>query len=182
MYYILQIINYSMSEFDNFSQFKETDIRPEKFDGEHKKVVKEDINMLQKRKKEFVESNCPACDNNNSTNEFLKNEFNYERCNHCQTTYTNPRPSPEILKWFYQNSKNYEFWNNVMYPASEESRRKNIILPRMNKTLELCQKYENKMGSLLEVGAGFGSFCSEIQYTKKFKRILNIKFILFHLL
>ena len=29
-----------MSEFDNFSQFKETDIRPEKFDGEHKKVVK----------------------------------------------------------------------------------------------------------------------------------------------
>ena len=116
-----------MSEFDNFSQFKETDIRQEKFDGEHKKVVKEDINMLHKRKKEFVESNCPACDYNNSTNEFLKNEFNYERCNHCQTTYTNPRPSPEILKWFYQNSKNYEFWNNVMYPASEESRRKNII-------------------------------------------------------
>ena len=175
MYYILQIINYSMSEFDNFSQFKETDIRPEKFDGEHEKVVKEDISMLQKRRTEFVESNCPACDNNNSTNEFLKNEFNYERCNHCQTTYTNPRPSPEILKWFYQNSKNYEFWNNVMYPASEESRRKNIILPRVNKTLELCQKYENKMGSLLEVGAGFGSFCSEIQSTKNFERIVAIE-------
>ena len=31
-----------MSEFDNFSQFKETDIRPEKFDGEHKKVVKKE--------------------------------------------------------------------------------------------------------------------------------------------
>ena len=62
-----------------------------------------------------------------------------------------------------------------MYPASEKSRRKNIILPRVNKTIDLCHKYETEMNSLLEVGAGFGSFCSEIKSTKKFKRIVAIE-------
>ena len=164
-----------MNNFNEFKQFSETDIRPAQFDDEHKRVSIEDINMLQSRKNEFVKTNCPACNLDDSEHEFLKNEFNYEKCNNCQTTYINPRPSPEILKWFYRNSKNYDFWNNVMYPASEESRRKNIILPRVNMTIDLCKKYDNEMNSLLEVGAGFGSFCSEIQSTKKFKRIVAIE-------
>jgi 2-polyprenyl-3-methyl-5-hydroxy-6-metoxy-1,4-benzoquinol methylase len=164
-----------MNKFNDFKRFTETDIRPEEFNDEHKKAVIEDITMLQKRKDEFVRSNCPACNFDDSTNEFLKNEFSYKKCNHCQTIYTNPRPSPEILKWFYKNSKNYDFWNNVMYPASEESRKKNIIIPRVNKTIELCHKYGNEMRSLLEVGAGFGSFCLEIKSTKKFKHVVAIE-------
>ena len=164
-----------MTKFEEFKQFTETDIRPEKFNEEHKKVIIEDINMLQKRKNEFVKSTCPACSLDDSTKEFLKNEFNYERCKNCKTIYTNPRPSPEILKWFYKNSKNYDFWNNVMYPASEESRKRNIIIPRVKKTLELCAKFKNEMNSLLEVGAGFGSFCLEIQSTKRFKQIVAIE-------
>jgi len=164
-----------MTKFEEFKQFTETDIRPEKFNEEHKKVIIEDINMLKKRKNEFVKSKCPACNLDDSIKEFLKNEFNYERCNNCKTIYTNPRPSPEILKWFYKNSKNYDFWNNVMYPASEESRKKNIIIPRVKKTLELCTKFKNEMNTLLEVGAGFGSFCLEIQSTNKFKQIVAIE-------
>lgn len=164
-----------MDKFNEFKQFNETDIRPEKFDEEHNKVNLEDINMLQTRKNEFVKSNCPGCNLDDSKNEFIKNGFNYEKCNDCHTTYMNPRPSPEILKWFYRNSKNYDFWNNVMYPASENSRRKNIIIPRVNMTLDLCDKYKNEMKSLLEVGAGFGSFCLEMQSTKKFNRIVAIE-------
>ena len=64
-----------MNNFNEFKQFSETDIRPAKFDDEHNRVTLEDINMLQSKKNEFVTSNCPACNLDDSTNEFLKNGF-----------------------------------------------------------------------------------------------------------
>jgi len=158
-----------------FNTFTEEEIRPEKFSSKHKKILLEDVKMLLSRSKEFVKSRCPACDSNQNEFQFSKRGFDYVQCKSCQTLFINPRPSPAILNWFYHKAKNYSFWNKVIFPATENARYKNIILPRVKKTIEICQKYNVKMGSILEVGAGFGTFCSAIQSQKIFKKIVAIE-------
>jgi len=162
-------------EDSSFRQFSEEDIRPNRFHNDHQKILLKDIDMLLSRKNEFVECKCPACDMDDNEIQFLKKGFNYRRCRRCHTIYINPRPSKDVLKWFYHNSKNYEFWNNVVFPASEESRHKNIILPRVVKTIELCKKYKTNNNSLLEIGAGFGTYCAEMQSRGIFQRVIAIE-------
>lgn len=164
-----------MRNSSDFKQFAEEDIRPTKFDDEHQRILLEDIGMLLSRQNEFVECKCPACNMDDNEFQFSKRGFSYVQCKNCQTMYINPRPSKDVLKWFYRNSKNYEFWNNVIFPASEESRHKNIILPRVNKTIEICEKYNTQTNSLLEVGAGFGTYCAEIQSRNIFRRVVAIE-------
>jgi len=159
----------------NFRQFSVDNIRPTRFDNDHQRVLSEDIEMLLSRKNEFVKCKCPACDIDDYEFQFLKRGFSYVRCRNCHTMYVNPRPSRDVLKWFYRNSKNYEFWNNVIFPASEESRHNNIIVPRANKTIEICNKYKTKTDSLLEVGAGFGTYCAEIQSRGAFRKVVAIE-------
>jgi len=43
---------------------KEEEIRPQKVMVKQKEVYMEDVKNLLKRKKEFVEVNCPACESN----------------------------------------------------------------------------------------------------------------------
>ncbi len=164
-----------MKDSNDFKQFSEEDIRPTKFNDEHQRILLKDIDMLLSRQAEFVECNCPACNIDDNEFQFAKNGFSYVQCKNCHTMYISPRPSKNVLKWFYRKSKNYEFWNNVVFPASEESRHKNIILPRVNKTIEICKKYNTKINSLLEVGAGFGTYCAEIQSRNIFRRIVAIE-------
>jgi len=164
-----------MKNSGDFKQFAEEDIRPTKFDDEHQKVLFEDISMLLSRQDEFVECKCPACDMDDAELQFSKRGFHYVQCRYCYTMYINPRPSKDVLKWFYRNSKNYEFWNDVIFPASEESRHKNIILPRVSKTIEICKKYNVKTNSILEVGAGFGTYCAELQSRGIFSKVVAIE-------
>ncbi len=164
-----------MKNSSDFKQFAEEDIRPTKFDEEHQKILLEDINMLLSRQNEFVECACPACNMDDSEFQFSKREFSYVQCKNCQTMYISPRPSKDVLRWFYRNSKNYEFWDNVVFPATEESRHKNIILPRVNKTIEICKKYNTNTDSLLEIGAGFGTYCAEIQSRNIFRRVVAVE-------
>jgi len=158
-----------------FDTFSEKEIRPTEFSEEQQKVLLEDISMLHSRKNEFIQISCPACDSKENEFQFSKNDFNYVLCSTCQTTFMNPRPSNNVLKWFYKNSKNYKFWNDVIYPSTEKGRIKNIILPRVNETLELCKKYHVITDSILEIGAGFGSYCNELQSKGIFNRIVAVE-------
>jgi len=159
----------------DFNRFSEEEIRPEKFSDEHCKALLEDVNMLLSRYKEFVKCGCPACDSIQNEFQFSKRGFDYVQCKNCQTLFINPRPSEDILNWFYRESKNYVFWNKTIFPATENARYKNIILPRIKKTIEICQKYNVNMESILEVGAGFGTFCIAIQSQKIFNQVIAIE-------
>jgi len=105
----------------------------------------------------------------------VKNGIRYVECVNCETFFVNPRPTPEVLAWFYQGSPNYAYWNDVIFPASEEARRENIFVPRVDRLLELCNKYEIETNSLLEVGSGFGTFCSEVKSRNIFDRIVAVE-------
>jgi 2-polyprenyl-3-methyl-5-hydroxy-6-metoxy-1,4-benzoquinol methylase/ribosomal protein S27E len=154
---------------------RENEIRPKVFAAEQRVVMLQDVGRLLTRRAEFVEVACPACAAERRTVKFDKYGLNYRECAVCRTVYVSPRPSPAVLEWFYGGSLNYAYWNQHIFPASESARRTKIFVPRVNRFLELCGRHGVAIGSLLEVGAGFGTFCAELMSRHAFQRILAIE-------
>jgi SAM-dependent methyltransferase len=155
--------------------FKETDIRPDHLMKGQAERFAADLARLIERKSEFVEVSCPACGTDEAETAFHKYELRYVVCSSCETMYINPRPTPEILEMYYSTSENYAYWNNYIFPASEETRREKIFRPRAERVVEFCERYEIARGALLEVGAGFGTFCEEMGRLNFFKRLLAVE-------
>lgn len=157
------------------SELTENAIRPVELMAKQRIVALTDVGRLLSRCGEFVEVNCPACDANHSKPKFEKNGFSYVECQECSTFYVNPRPPSEVLEWFYRGSPNYAYWNEVIFPASEAARLERIFVPRVDRLLELCRKYAVETNAILEVGAGFGTFCGEIQRRKIFSKVVAVE-------
>jgi len=154
---------------------REEDIRPDNLIRENIKLHKEDIQALLIHKNKFREISCPACDSKNYRNVFIKKEFTFVICSNCETIFINPRPTPEILADYYATSKSITFWNDKIFPASEEARRTNIFAPRAQKVVEICKKHMVAPKTLVDVGAGFGTFCAEINSLSFFDRVIAIE-------
>jgi len=157
------------------SELTEQAIRPIELMAKQKVAALTDVGRMLSRYSEFVEVKCPACDANNSVPKFVKNGISYVECNECSTFYVNPRPSSEVLEWFYRGSPNYAYWNEVIFPASEAARLERIFVPRVDRLLELCQKYAVETDAILEVGAGFGTFCGEVKRRNVFSRVVAVE-------
>lgn len=152
----------------------ENDIRPVEFDQAKAITVKQDLDFLLSRIDRFVKVDCPACGRQGKTM-FTKNKIFYEECSACRTVFVNPRPSEDLLHEFYAQSKVYAFWNKNIFPASETARREKIFAPRVKRLLDICKKHHTKTEVLLEVGAGFGSFCEELRAASVFDEILALE-------
>jgi 2-polyprenyl-3-methyl-5-hydroxy-6-metoxy-1,4-benzoquinol methylase len=154
---------------------RETDIRPDHLIAEQRQRYLADVARLLSRRDEFVVVNCPGCNSHHSTYKYEKDGLTYVDCDQCGMMFINPRPSPDVLEFFYANSENYAYWNAYIFPASEEARRERIFRPRAERAIEICQHYEIYPGVIVDVGAGFGTFCEEIKRSGKFERVLAIE-------
>ena len=134
-----------------------------------------DIKRLLERKEEFVYVPCPACGSEQSNKLFEKYELSYARCCECATMYVTPRPTPAILEMYYSTSENYAYWNKHIFPASEDTRREKIFRPRAERVAEICKQYGVRTDVLMEVGAGFGTFCEEMQRLNLFRKVIAIE-------
>ena len=157
------------------SELTEQEIRPLQLMAKQRIAALTDVGRLLSRCGEFVEVNCPACDSNDHAPKFEKNGFTYVECNKCSTFYVSPRPPVSVLEWFYRGSPNYAYWNEVIFPASEIARLERIFVPRVDRLLDLCRKYEVSTDGILEVGAGFGTFCSEVRRRSVFSRVVAVE-------
>jgi 2-polyprenyl-3-methyl-5-hydroxy-6-metoxy-1,4-benzoquinol methylase len=157
------------------STFSEKEIRPVQLMANQRIAALTDVGRMLSRCGEFVHVDCPACGANAHVPKFEKNGINYVECKECNTFYVNPRPPLDVLEWFYRGSPNYAYWNEVIFPASESVRRERIFVPRVDRLLELCRKYEIHTGSILEVGAGFGTFCGEVKKRDVFTRVVAVE-------
>lgn len=155
--------------------FSENEIRPDDLRNGQDKAVIADIKRINSKKKRFIKVDCPACGSIKYHKKFLKRSMTFVECEVCKTFFINPRPTPEILSWFYRNSVNYDYWNKYIFPKSEEVRRKKIVAPRVDKILSFCKKFKLKTNSILEVGAGHGTFCQEMMSRKIFERVVAIE-------
>lgn len=157
------------------SVLTEQDIRPVELMTKQRIAAWTDVGRLLSRYAEFVSVDCPACGANDPMHKFDKNGMSYVECKQCRTFYINPRPAPEVLEWFYRGSPNYAYWNEVIFPASEAARLEKIFVPRVDRLLELCRKYAVQTNAILEVGAGFGTFCGELRRRHVFARVVAVE-------
>ena len=153
----------------------ESAIRPHHLLDESKRLHDEDHAWIMSRRAEFVEVPCPACESCERRHEFERDGFSFVRCLSCDTLYINPRPTARILGEFYATSKCVAYWNDTVFPASEEARRAGIFAPRAALVVELCRRHGAKTELLVDVGAGFGTFCEEALRTTCFQRVVAVE-------
>lgn len=156
-------------------RFSENDIRPDRLKEGQKIALKHDLQFLSQHRDLFVQVGCPACTTDEASSEYDKNGMTYVKCCNCRTVYVNPRPAPDLLEAFYRQSENYAYWNQYIFPQSEDARRKNIFEPRAKRTVELCSQHRSPTGMLLEIGAGYGTFCEEIRNLNVFEKIVALE-------
>lgn len=159
----------------NRGHFNENDIRPAGLLEDQNVSKLCDIGRLLLRRKEFVSVPCPACESLDFTKKYEKYGLDYLLCLKCETVYISPRPSPAVLEDCYRDSEVYAYWNKYIYPASEKARRKKLYIPRVDRVLEICERHRVATDSILEVGAAFGTFCTEMRSRNRFRRIVAIE-------
>lgn len=154
---------------------REHQIRPADTTQEQQRRYEADVARLLLRRSEFVDVPCPACGGTQPKYRFSKYSLPFFECPRCSTMYLTPRPTPALLREYYETSTNYAYWADAIFPPSEATRREQIFRPRVRQVLDLCGKYGVARGSLLEVGPGFGTFCEELVSTGAFKRVLGVE-------
>lgn len=157
------------------ARFRQDDIRPGRFEGLKLEAAAVDIATLAAQRAGFVEVNCPACGGADSLPAFEKHGFAFRQCPACRTVFMSPRATPQMLAEFYRDSALYAFWNRHIFPASQEARRQNIVIPRVRRILGMCQAHGVDGDLLVEVGAGYGTFCAEMAGRGRFARVLAVE-------
>ncbi|MCM8530265.1 MAG: class I SAM-dependent methyltransferase [Lentisphaeraceae bacterium] len=155
--------------------FEEDSIRPSEMRKILEGFTQKDANWLLTRSSDFIEVNCPACNSSESTFVFDKRGFKYLKCKQCETGYISPRPNAKLLSDFYEGSQAYGYLSRVLYPATKKNRFKNLVIPRVDRLLSACEKYIYSRNTLIEVGAGSGVFCSEVQSREIFGRVIAVE-------
>ena len=163
-----------MAELD-CSLLTEEQIRPARLMAEKQPLVEMDRAYLLARRAEWEAATCPACAGGARRPYGEKHGFRYAECVKCGTVYTTPRPSRALLQQFYASSQNYAYWNRHVFPATEPARRERIFRPRARRLVEYVRRFGLSGGTLLEVGAAFGTFCEEVRGEGIFDRIIALE-------
>jgi 2-polyprenyl-3-methyl-5-hydroxy-6-metoxy-1,4-benzoquinol methylase/ribosomal protein S27E len=153
----------------------EDQIRPAELMAEQRRLYARDVERLMAKSREFVEVSCPACGTDGGNTHLRKYGLRFIRCSICSTVYVSPRPTPENLAHYYETSENYTFWSKNIFPASEPVRRQRIFRPRARRVVALCRELSLDGEVLIDVGAGFGTFCEEVLQTGFFDRVLAVE-------
>ncbi|MEM1331312.1 MAG: class I SAM-dependent methyltransferase [Planctomycetota bacterium] len=143
----------------------EESIRPASLMRDKEAALESDVRYLLERRDQWVEAGCPSCGGRHRVLFGRKNGFSYQRCTACETVFTSPRPSPKLLDAFYAQSANYAYWNEHVFPATESTRRSRIFRPRAERLKAMLGDLGKQPGTLLDVGAAFGTFCLEAMDT-----------------
>ena len=156
-------------------QIREEDIRPAELMAAKQRCVVADREFLLTRRDQWVQVVCPACGAEEHSAFGDKEGFAYVECRDCATVYTNPRPSKDLLREFYEGSANYAFWNEHVFPATESSRRERIFRPRAERLAAILEGLGWSPRAILEVGAAFGTFCEELRAVGLAERIIALE-------
>lgn len=103
---------------------------------------------------EMEEVGCPICEASEGIPIHREGSFQMVKCPSCQFIYLNPRPTNEALYDFYQHylpieGSSIRAWQKMMHPVFKRAAR-------------LIQQ-KRERGRLLDIGAGFGFFLSEMK-------------------
>lgn len=157
------------------AKLTENDIRATSLVNEQKRLYLLDVADLLRQSGQFIAVACPACGVQEYDPVWSKYGMNFVGCRSCQTVFANPRPTPAILDAYYKTSRNSVYWNKYIFPNSEIARREKIIKPRVEFLRNLCGRYQVEPETLMDVGAGFGTFCEEVNKRHLFKHVIAVE-------
>lgn len=160
---------------ENNVRLSESELCPDELLAGQEAAFARDIERLQKRKNEFKEVNCPACGLETGNFVFSKFDFRYVKCPSCRTIYMSPRPSEDVMGYYYRNSENYQYWAEHIFPASEAIRREKINRPWLERIIATCKKFDVPRNHLVEIGPGFGTFSALVIAENGFKQVTAIE-------
>lgn len=157
--------------------FSEEDIRPPDLMKNLSAVpgIGHKRDVLLSKSAGFVTIACPACGGHEHRAEFVKMGFSYVGCADCGLVFNNPRPDQAMLADYYADNPLYKFWNEEIFKKTEAARQAKITVPRVDRVIELCRANRIHGGTLLEIGAGFGTFGVEIKSRGMFRRIIAVE-------
>ena len=95
---------------------------------------------------------CEICSSNKFKKEFSKLGFKHVKCLNCGFIFVNPKPTPKLLKYYYENSISSKFFQQHIIEPTREYRLKNIAKPRS----EWLNSFFNQPGKYLDVGCSTG--------------------------
>jgi 2-polyprenyl-3-methyl-5-hydroxy-6-metoxy-1,4-benzoquinol methylase len=153
----------------------EDELRPPDLMRLKEPALAHDIAFLQRRRAQFVAVPCPGCGGREASPWGEKSGFRFTRCPACRTIWMNPRAPQELLHGFYRQSENYAFWNRHIFPASEPVRRERLFVPRAQRTVAACRRFGAGPGTLMDVGAAFGTFCDAVRAEGHFTRVVAVE-------
>lgn len=157
------------------SALRETEIRPDELMAEQARRYAADVEWLLAKRDGFVMVGCPACGSRAARPAWRKYELDFAECEDCETVYMTPRPSRQLLDEYYRTSENYAYWSEVVFPASEAARREKIFRPRAARAADIARRHGVRLGTLVDVGAGFGTFCEETARLNAFERVVAVE-------
>lgn len=156
-------------------RLSESELCPDDLLADQEAAFARDVARLLDRRAEFVEVACPACGGGDQLPGFSKMGFAWSRCGGCRTIYMTPRPSPEVMGAYYADSENYRIWAELIFPASEETRRRKIHEPWLERVVGLCERHAVATGRLVEIGPGFGTFSSVATGSGAFDEVIAVE-------
>jgi 2-polyprenyl-3-methyl-5-hydroxy-6-metoxy-1,4-benzoquinol methylase len=147
---------------------------PELLDGQEAAYAR-DVSRLLARSVDFVAVPCPACGGHEGSVALEKLGFRWTECAQCSCRYMTPRPSESVMAEHYEHSENFTYWAEHIFPASESARREKICRPWLDRIAGFCDRFDVGKGTLLEVGAGFGTFAALASTSGVFERVIAVE-------
>lgn len=158
-----------------YGNLTENAIRPDALMARSFELLEEDTKRLMQDRDTFVSVPCPACDAQEPDPFCQKRGMDFVSCAVCGTVYGSPRPDESRLAQYYQEATYYEYWNEHIYPASEDARRDRIVRPRVDRIIDIAKRFDVAHHKLIEVGAGTGLFCDEMAKVGFFEEIVAVE-------
>lgn len=160
---------------------KEDEIRPKDAQRKANDLRIEDIQSIFYKdgkldRASFVKVTCPSCGGNSISSEFEKDDFNFIRCDFCNTMYVSPRPSENKLLEYYGHSKSIEYFTKEILEKTKETRTEMIFKPRAQKVIDLLANIQLKRNVLVDVGGGNGLFLESLDSASAgFEKYINVE-------
>jgi len=164
-------------------RLRENEIRPDHLREGQRAALQRDLEWMRAKRDRFRPARCPACGGSGATPRFEKDGFTWDECaggsgargDGCGTVYMSPRPPAALLAEYYERSELYAYWAKHVFPASETARREKIHAPRLDRIVEACDDRGVDRGTIIEVGAGYGSFVAVAAARSAFRRIIAVE-------
>lgn len=155
---------------------KESEIRPLDLFNRFLSLSEQDIARFFSDRSQLSEVECPGCGGDSYQPAMEKFGFKYVTCTACGSLFVSPRPSEQMIDQYYRESQAVKFWESSFYKETSEARRNKVIKPRAEYVAKLARTDGGEcLGTLVDVGAGFGIFLEEVAKLNVFADIVGIE-------